>query len=623
LWRERPDRFDLTSIFDDWAEEAKDFRPDLKVVGRMIILGICDMINSGAALMKDGEIAAAVSEERLNRMKLTVGYPRGAIAAVLAEAGVAGEEVDAVAIAQRTGYFYPACKPCPGWLEMRSGGMRGSLMKLGSTLSPLVGKLEISKDVYRFAKGVAGRKRPGQFRALLERDFGIRKPATFYDHHYVHACTAYYTSDFDDCLVVTLDGGGDGCSSHVYSARGGRMELLDRTSSFDSIGNYYSYVTNLCGFKTHRHEGKITGLAGFGRPAYVDILSRFIRYEDGRIRNVGGVAFDAAVAKLRQALPEGFDRADLASSIQVLLEDVVGAYVGDWLERTGHTRIAVAGGVFSNVKLNQRLAELDGVEKVFVHPAMDDGGLPLGAALARRHEEQPFTRGGRRLANVYFGPGFPGDAIEASARRSGLPYRRCGNVADEIAALLAAGKVVCRFHGRMEHGPRALGNRSILYQTTDPSVNTWMNEHLRRTEFMPFAPATLKSHAAERYAGYAKADDAARFMTITFDCTEVMKRESPGVVHVDGTARPQVVDEATSPDFHAILTAYHRRTGIPSLINTSFNIHEEPIVCTPDDALRALADSSLEYLAIGDLIVDNRAAVREERAAAVAQPAAE
>ena len=164
--------------------------------------------------------------------------------------------------------------------------------------------------------------------------------------------------------------------------------------------------------------------------------------------------------------------------------------------------------------------------------------------------------------------------------------------------------MVGRFNGRMEYGPRALGHRSILCRTTDPSVNDWLNENLRRTEFMPFAPATLREEARSCYNGLTGAEDAARFMTVTFCCTPEMRRQSPGVVHVDGTARPQLVDERTAPDLHAILRAYHRLTGIPSLINTSFNLHEEPIVCTPEDALRSFEEGKLDYLAIGSWLIE-------------------
>jgi carbamoyltransferase len=214
------------------------------------------------------------------------------------------------------------------------------------------------------------------------------------------------------------------------------------------------------------------------------------------------------------------------------------------------------------------------------------------------------------LPNVYFGTAYTNSEIERAIQEVGYQAHYDTNIHETIATLLSQGYVVARFTGRMEYGPRALGHRSILYQTMDPSVNDWLNERLKRTEFMPFAPATLVEHAHSRYDGLQGAEDPARFMTITFNCTPRMKAESPGVVHVDGTARPQIIDPDTAPDFYKILSAYYRLTGIPSLINTSFNMHGEPIVCTPEDALRSFQQGNLDYLAIGNWLVANPAAIR-------------
>ena len=245
---------------------------------------------------------------------------------------------------------------------------------------------------------------------------------------------------------------------------------------------------------------------------------------------------------------------------------------------------------------------------------MDDSGLSVGSALAS------WVSGSRvrpedldaRFANAYLGPDYTEEQIESALRDQDGSVHRDPRIHETIARMLAQGHVVARFHGRLEYGPRALGHRSILYQGGDPSVNDWLNERLGRTKFMPFGPATMAEHGADCYVGLAGAEDPARFMTVTFDCTERMKSESPGVVHRDGTARPQLVDPDTSPDFYAILSAYHELTGIPSVINTSFNMHEEPIVCTPEDALRAFRQGGLDYLAIGDWLVANPA-VRTDR----------
>jgi carbamoyltransferase len=376
--------------------------------------------------------------------------------------------------------------------------------------------------------------------------------------------------------------------------------------SYNSLGNFYSYVTHLCGFRAERDEGKITGLAAHGKPIYADILRQFIRYEaPGRIRYTVPMYHRSALRLLADRLPAGFDRADLAASVQLILEDIGLAFVRYWLRRTGLRNIAVAGGIFANVKFNQRIHELDEVENFFVHPAMDDSGLSVGSALAAL-AEQPGADPSRliqRLPHVYLGPDYSDSEIKQAIRAAGYHAQYCATIHEHVARLLSQGYVVARFMGRMDYGPRALGHRSILYQTTEPSVANWLNERLHRTEFMPFAPATLREHASHCYERVQGAEDAARFMTVAFNCTTRMKTTSPGVVHVDGTARPQIVDVQTAPDLYNILRMYHRLSGIPSLINTSFNMHDEPIVCTPADALRSFRQGQLDYLAIGNWLV--------------------
>jgi carbamoyltransferase len=429
---------------------------------------------------------------------------------------------------------------------------------------------------------------------------------TFHDHHYCHATTAFFTSGWSKALVVTLDGGGDGLSGSVYRGHDGHLTKLGQIDSFNSLGNFYSYVTELCGFKAEKHEGKVTGLAALGQPCYAKTLRDFIRYQEpGQIRYTVPMYHRSALRRLRQRLPDSFDRADLAASVQLVLEEIAISFIRYWLKLSGETNLALAGGVFANVKLNQRIHALDEVERIFVHPAMDDSGLSVGSALAAQVERCDVAPAEliRRLPNVYLGPAYDDRELARAIAEAALPFSYEAEIQRRTARLLAQGYVVARFNGRMEYGPRALGHRSILYQTTDPSVNDWLNKKLHRTEFMPFAPATLAEHAAACYEDLSGAEEPARFMTITLNCTPRMKRESPGVVHVDGTARPQLIDPATAPDFHQILHWYYQLTGIPSLINTSFNMHEEPIVCTPQDALRSFKESNLDFLAIGNWLV--------------------
>jgi len=582
----------------------------------MIILGLIDSRPSSASIVADGQIVSAIAEERLCRMKMANGIPRQAIARVMEEARVGPHDIDCVAVAQHALAFRPEVTPWQNWFQNNDTSKNQLIYQLGSNLAPVVGRSPMAWEAHHRLKSFLLRDRRHKLPALLRAEYGITAPVRFYDHHFCHAASAYYTSNFDGALVITLDGGGDGRSGSVYVGTYGHLREIAGVDSFNSLGNFYSYITALCGFEAEKHEGKVTGLAALGEPLYADILRQFIRYEEpGQIRYTVPMYHRSALARIAARLPANFDRAALAASVQLVLEEIGIAFVRYWLRRTGLRHLAVAGGVFANVKFNQRIHELDEVERFFVHPAMDDSGLSVGSALAAYASQpgvDPATLLQSRLPHVYFGPTYSDEAIARALAKDGnaVSAQYEPAIHEKIADLLARGHVVARFTGRMEYGPRALGHRSILYQTTDPSVNDWLNEHLNRTEFMPFAPATLVEHAHACYKRLEGAEDAARFMTITFDCTPRMCATSPGVVHVDSTARPQLIDADTAPDFYQLLSAYYRLTGIPSLINTSYNMHEEPIVCSPEDALRAFHQGHLDYLAIGNWLVANPEAAR-------------
>jgi carbamoyltransferase len=574
----------------------------------MIVLGIIDSKPSSAAILKDGEILSAMAEERLCRMKMASGMPRQAIHQVMRDSGILATDIDVVAVAQKVSVFEPEPIPWNGWLDSKHAGKPRPLEKISGTLAPVAGYIPFAQKAHHQLKELLSRKRLVQIPELLKREYGITAPAKYYDHHYCHATSTYFTSNYDRALVVTLDGGGDGLSGSVYQGENGRLMRLAVVDSFDSLGNFYSYITHLCGFKAESHEGKITGLAARGKPTYINILREFVSYEDpGQIQYSVPMYHRSALKQIASRLPVDFKQADLAASVQLLLEEIGIEFIRYWLRKTGIRSIAVAGGVFSNVKFNQRIHELEEIDDFFVHPAMDDSGLAVGGAFAALAEEPRIDPRHllQRLKNIYFGNQYGDNEILECIEAFGFQATYEAKIADVVAKLLAEGHVVARFTGRMEYGPRALGHRSILYQTTDPSINDWLNAHLLRTEFMPFAPATLQEYADECFEGLDGARDSARYMTITFNCTEKMRAQSPGVVHVDGTARPQILDPETSPDFYKITKAYYEITGIPSLINTSFNMHGEPIVCTPEDALRSFKQGKLDYLAIGNWLVVN------------------
>jgi carbamoyltransferase len=574
----------------------------------MIVLGIIDSKPSSAAILKDGQILSAIAEERLCRMKMASGMPRQAIRQVMLEAGITARDIDMVAVAQRVSVFEPEPIPWNGWFDKNHAGKPRPFEKISGALAPVAGYIPFAQKAHHQIKDIISRKRLAQIPKFLEKEYEIVAPVKYYDHHYCHATSAYYTSNYDKALVVTLDGGGDGLAGSVYQGENGMLTRLSAVDSFNSLGNFYSYITHISGFKAESHEGKITGLAALGKPTYINILREFVQYvEPGQIQYTVPMYHRSALRQIASRLPENFDKADLAASVQLLLEEIGIQFIQYWLKKTGIRSIAVAGGVFSNVKFNQRVHELDEVDNFFVHPAMDDSGLAVGGAFAGLADESGMDPKSlcQRLDNVFFGTSYQDEEIRKSIEAYGFEATHESNITDIVARLLSEGRVVARFTGRMEYGPRALGHRSILYQTTDPSINEWLNAHLLRTEFMPFAPATLQEYADECYVGLDGARDSARYMTITFNCTEKMREQSPGVVHVDGTARPQILDPDTVPDFYKIARAYHKLTGIPSLINTSFNMHGEPIVCTPDDALRSFNEGKLDYLAIGNWLVAN------------------
>jgi carbamoyltransferase len=579
-----------------------------------VVLGLGTEEDGGAALVIDGRIVAAVNEERLCRLRMAMGFPHQSIREVLRLAGVTMAQVDAVLVGGTREIFIPGLSAFDGWFQYSPKGFGGRLKRAAARFSGIAGAMPMLDHAYYSALGPSFAYRRRTIRRILRDEHATQCPVRFVDHHFCHVASAYYTSGFGDALVCSVDGGGDGKSSAIHAAVNGRLERLHETRAFDSLGNYYAYITHLCGFKAMRHEGKITGLAAHGVPRFVPLLREFIDEENGTLVNRGGAVFREAIRRLEARLPRDWTREDLAASIQRHFEDVTTRYVSHWARRTGLRDVALAGGVFANVRVNEEVWSLPGTRRVFVHPGMTDSGLAVGAALAACADgilDTPMAALREPLQDVYLGPSIEAADIErAMARHELRPEPVTGPIAESIADLLVQGYVVARAAGRMEYGPRALGNRSILYQPADPSVNDWLNQNLRRTEFMPFAPAVLVDERERCFGDMSGAEHAAEFMTMTFHCTDWMRAAMPGVVHLDGTARPQLVRADRNPAFHAIVAAFHDRTGLPGVINTSFNMHEEPIVCSADDAIRAFLDGHLDYLALGDVLVRHPAGVR-------------
>jgi len=560
----------------------------------MIILGINDgnYHNTGASLVVDGRVVASVEQERLSRIKMDKSYPQQAIVEVFRIARIDPRDVELVALA-----------------GLNPWDQRPYLDRLFRHIAE-AGRSDAAVRAFYW------RRQPERWLRLLRprrKPPGLlaKKPLATVEHHLAHAASAYYASPFADerVAVITLDGSGDFSWGSVWLGEHGRLHHVRRLHALNSIGLLYSAVTVYLGFKATRHEGKVLGLAAYGNPE--PLLSRLLAHVE---RNDWEHLFDAQLARvtLRQFAPMGQDvlrklcadlsREDVAAGIQAFTELLISDWVRQQMRALEARKLAVAGGVFANVKLNQRLLALPEVENLYVHPNMGDGGLATGAAL----EMQAREAGGltpRLLGQVYLGTTIDRTAALAALRESELSYEEPEDMPGTVAELLAAGKVVARAAGGMEYGPRALGNRTVMAACNDPSINQWLNRKFARTEFMPFAPVILEEQAADYFPDWRAEHVAARFMTVTYDASERARQHIPAAIHVDGTARPQVLRRQDNPEYYDIIAAYRARTGVPSVINTSFNMHEEPIVRTAEEAIRAFQAAELDALILGPFLV--------------------
>jgi carbamoyltransferase len=556
---------------------------------KMKILGICDNHDSGAALCIGGKIVSAASEERFCSVKQTRRFPHQSIDYVLADNRLALKDIDVIALASSMTPL-TIIRLFQGsydrWLSGKHTPSSFSYLLNLQVLYQLASRKSlIGNKIEAFLSG-----------NLIRQRLGFKGRLMVIDHHHAHAASAYYASGFPKALIITMDALGDGLSLTVSAGRGIEMKRIFSQSGLCSIGIYYSRITDYLGFRPNRHEGKVTGLSAYGDPARTkEIFHRMLHCSDGKFNDINYLMPHGRDSGIYRELRR-FSREDIAAGLQKNLEEEVCKFVSFWMSRSHITDVVLSGGIFANVKLNQRIHEIKN-RRVFIFPHMGDGGLAYGAALSVLKPTP------RAIGTLYLGPGFSDEEVRSAIRRSKTKAEHIPDIDTAVAHLLAEGNLVARFKGRMEYGPRALGNRSILYKADDRSVNKWLNQRLKRTEFMPFAPSTLVEHAKRCYHNLGGAEEAARFMTMTFDCTAYMRKTSPAVVHVDGTARPQLVSAEDNPGYHRILSEYHRLTGMPTILNTSFNMHEEPIVCTPDDAIRAFRDSKLPYLAIENYLV--------------------
>jgi carbamoyltransferase len=562
----------------------------------MRILAFQSGLHDGsAAAFEDYRLVAAVHEERLRRIKGWGGdVPWLAIDEVLRIANWSRWDVDAIATIR--GVF-----PLHYY---RFGALRDFYY----TARKHLGRERLDRDLSNICTREGTSDASRFFRAdrfLAENGFRSDVPIHMANHHGAHAMAALFYTDWDDALIYTADGIGDNISYSVRNLRQGRIDLkfgadsllASQRKTHDSLATAYGYATAACGFRMWRHEGKLTGLAARGEPVLADKFAEHFRLDDNGLV-VSDFKSTRVMGEAIVAICAGHDRANIAASIQKVAEDFTLKSVRHWVERTGARHLAIAGGLFANVRINRLLAENLPIDEIFVFPAMGDDGLSVGAGLSLLMERDGPTHWlamRHRLDNVYLGRDY-GDDIDRCLEEARTTRRIEGDSAKLAAEMIAAGQIGAIYTERMEFGPRALGARSILASPADAAVNDTLNARLDRSEFMPFAPVVLEEDAAKVFDISSVNRYASRFMTITCAVKPEWRARIPAVVHVDGTARPQIVGNADNPLYVNILRRFRAITGLPVLVNTSFNVHEEPIVNRPEECLKALNDGRIDFV---------------------------
>lgn len=555
----------------------------------MIILGIANDETASACLVRDGKLIAAASEERFTRVKVDNSWPARSIAYCLGHGQITLNDIDIIAYGWSAGF--DAEKHLLPYFDRIVYEARNNPAGLDTFRERI--ETEIAQD----------RKKRDEFREFVTK-MGLQLKAVSIDHHESHAYSAYSCSPFEESLVVTCDGRGDFLSVSVSMFTPGKMDVLYRGSSTDSLGFFYGRITALLGYTPHRHEGKVTGLAAHGdAQKLLPLMREMIYVKDGEVYAQSGDYYRPFYSNFSDKLEEIIrtnTREDVAAAAQVHLEECLTELVSHYVKKTGAEYVSMSGGVFANVRVNQCILEIPGVRNIFIQPQMGDGGLCVGAAAGVL-----FERGIPKveMENVYLGPQYTPEIIGDTFRKfDDIEYEVCQEPVEEAVKAIQNDQVVGWFHGRMEFGPRALCNRSIIYHCKDATVNDWLNKRMDRTEFMPFAPVSMEDVAPECYIGWRADHIASRYMTVTYNCTDIMAATCPAAVHIDGTARPQIVNERNNPLMYALLKRYNEVTGELALINTSFNRHEEPIVNHPEEAIDALSTDIIDVLIIGGFI---------------------
>jgi carbamoyltransferase len=564
--------------------------------GQVNVLGISAFYHdSAAALLRDGVVVAAAQEERFSRKKHDAGFPARAVRYVLREAGVKPEELDAVG-------FYD--KP---------------LLKFERMLSTYVATFPRSFSSFRKAMPVWVKEKlwvPSIIRKELRPYKG---PIFFAEHHMSHAASCFLVSPFEEAAILTVDGVGEWATASFGVGKGSDITLFKEIRFPHSLGLLYSAFTYYLGFKVNSAEYKVMGLAPYGKPVHFDrIMSEMLHLnEDGSFKlNMKYFSYDYGLTMTNGQFNDFFGgpprkpetwmaerEFDIAASVQKVCEEVVLRMARYIHKETGLANLCMAGGVALNCVANGRVIRETPFKNLFVQPAAGDAGGAVGVAhwLYNTIEQQPR---GRSWSNAYLGPGFDDAEIGEYLQSAGAKYRLLegDELTRQTAKLIADGNVVGWFQGRMEFGPRALGGRSILADPRDPKMRDTLNMKIKfREGFRPFAPSVLEDKAAEWF----DIDCDSPYMLLVAQVREG-RRTIPSVTHVDNSARLQTVRRADSPLYYDLISEFEKLTGVPIVINTSFNVRGEPIVCTPHDAYLCFMRTNMDQLVLGHYLLDKK-----------------
>jgi len=599
------------------------------------VLGISLGSDSGAAIVSNIHgLLCATNEERYNRTKQTKEFPFHSINHVLSTTNLSLKNLHAIALSH---YADICAYDLIRYNKIRIAKMMEAMSSDEDKLFfEQVGefwtKCESDKDYYTYhLKSNYGSKLSSDLlKHLIGHALGTYDLPEIIrvDHHVAHAFSAWGTSNYpldEQCLIFTMDGFGDGRSVAFHEMEPGenKFRTVETMPLACSLGLLYQFTTGAVGYKMHEQEGKLTGLAARGKPVYIQDFVSIMDYVRGLESNhttlktspiIDFDIFEKYEAKVFQVVKRiladrGHDVetiADIACSLQTVVENLAVDFIRFFMEQCEKpTNVCLAGGLFANVIINQKIAKLPNVKKLWICPHMGDGGTSVGAAFAQLFDTTYIRN--NELKSIYMGYNPYHDEIQWSYHRlTNCMLSKCDDKASVLAKAINDGYIVANYNGPMEWGPRALCNRSIHFNCTDKDVSLWLNKQLGRTETMPFAPVICDVDAKDMFLDYNDVTkEAAKYMTINFTASDLFKELCPGAVHIDGTVRAQVVSRDDHPFIYTALIRYKKLTGKPAFINTSFNAHGEPIIRTPEEAVTRFIESNIHILFLGDYILSH------------------